>query len=61
MRLLGVPHEVVTLDFSKVIKREDTPGLDRFLIANPLGQFPTLITPEGVVMTEMAAIALCEH
>jgi hypothetical protein len=28
--------------------------------ANPLAQFPTLITPEGYVMTEMVAIALCE-
>jgi GST-like protein len=29
------------------------------LRANPLAQFPTLVTPEGVVMTEMAGIALC--
>jgi GST-like protein len=60
MRLLNVPHEVVELDYEKVVRREETPGLDRLLAANPLAQFPTLITPEGVVMTEMAAIILCK-
>jgi len=60
MRLLGVPHEVVELDYRKAVKRQDTPGLARFLAANPLGQFPTMITPEGIVITEMVVIVLCE-
>jgi len=61
MRLLGVPHEVVTLEYDKVVERKETPGLARLLSANPLAQFPTLITPEGAVMTEMVAIVLCEY
>jgi GST-like protein len=48
------------MDYNKVVKRQDTPGLDCLLAANPLGQFPTLITPEGTVLTEIAAIVLCE-
>ena len=38
----------------------DRPGAarDRLLPVNPLGQIPTLILPEGMVMTESAAIAL---
>ena len=61
MQLLDVPHEVIELEYETVVKRQDTPGLARLLAANPLGQFPTLITPEGVVMTEMVAIVLCEN
>lgn len=33
---------------------------DIFVKSNPLLQFPTLILPDGAVMTEMAAILLCE-
>ena len=38
----------------------DTPGETRrrLLALNPLGQIPTLILPDGTVMTESAAIAL---
>lgn len=38
----------------------DTPGptRDRLLALNPLGQVPTLVLPDGTVMTETAAIAL---
>jgi GST-like protein len=38
----------------------DRPGeaRDRLLRVNPLGQLPTLLLPEGTVMTESAAIAL---
>jgi GST-like protein len=38
----------------------DRPGAsrDRLLRVNPLGQVPTLVLPEGTVMTESAAIAL---
>lgn len=38
----------------------EEPGLgrDRLLTLNPLGQVPTLVIPDGTVMTESAAIAL---
>jgi len=38
----------------------DQPGAarDRLLRVNPLGQVPTLVLPEGTVITESAAIAL---
>jgi GST-like protein len=38
----------------------DQPGAarDRLLRVNSLGQVPTLLVPEGAVMTESAAIAL---
>ncbi|MGH8295866.1 MAG: glutathione S-transferase N-terminal domain-containing protein, partial [Steroidobacteraceae bacterium] len=38
----------------------DRPGAarDRLLRVNPLGQVPTLLLPEGTVMTESAAISL---
>jgi len=34
------------------------PARDRLLRVNPLGQVPTLLLPDGTVMTESAAIAL---
>jgi GST-like protein len=34
------------------------PGRDRLLAANPLGQLPTLVLPDGAVLTESAAIVL---
>jgi hypothetical protein len=43
------------------VDRESHPELDRLLAANPLAQFPTLITPEGAVLTEMVAIAFCKY
>lgn len=35
------------------------PARDRLLAHNPLGQVPTVILPDGSIMTETAAIALC--
>jgi len=58
LRLFDVPHEIVELNYQAVTKRVDSPELKRLLAANPLAQFPTLITPEGTIMTETAAIAL---
>ena len=68
---LDVQHELVVLDFEEVSSRKssdpnaeehaDSPDVRRLLRANPLAQFPTLVTPEGVVMTEMAGIALCKY
>jgi GST-like protein len=37
---------------------EPGPGRDRLLTLNPLGQVPTLILPDGRVMTESAAMLL---
>lgn len=36
----------------------DGPARDRLLAVNPLAQVPTLLLPDGTVMTESAAIAL---
>ena len=36
----------------------DGPSRDRLLAVNPLAQVPTLVLPDGTVMTESAAIAL---
>jgi GST-like protein len=49
----GVPYrlEYVNLD-------EPGPALDRLRAANPLCQFPTVIMPDGRVLTESAAIIL---
>ncbi|KAG8899365.1 hypothetical protein FRC01_010570, partial [Tulasnella sp. 417] len=46
------------MNYEDTTKRKDSPELRRLLEANPLAQFPTMITPEGGVMTETAAIAL---
>lgn len=40
---------------------EDTPLRRRLLAVNPLAQVPTLILPDGTVMTESAAIVLHLH
>jgi len=58
LQLLKVPHEVVTLEYDEVVARRDSSQLRRLLAANPLAQFPTLITGDGTVMTEMAGILL---
>jgi GST-like protein len=34
------------------------PGRDRLLAANPLGQLPTVVLPDGTILTESAAIVL---
>lgn len=56
---LDVSHDIIEMDFESVTRKEDTPEYQRLLAANPLAQFPTMITPEGTVMTETAAIAFC--
>ncbi|KZV88070.1 hypothetical protein EXIGLDRAFT_723013 [Exidia glandulosa HHB12029] len=58
LRQLNVAHEVITLEYDDVTARKDSPDLRRLLKANPLAQFPTLITPDGTVLTEMSAILL---
>ena len=68
--LFSIPHDLVTLDYEFVSSRTssdpdaeehaNSPDVRRLLRANKLAQFPTLVTPEGVVVTEMAGIALCE-
>ncbi|AKT36145.1 glutathione S-transferase family protein [Chondromyces crocatus] len=51
--LVGEPYTIEAVDPS-------TPGkaLDRLLALNPLGQVPTLVLPDGSVMTESAAVML---
>jgi GST-like protein len=50
----GVPFRLEDVDgFDK-----PGPARDKLLAANPLAQVPTLILPDGTVMTESAAIAL---
>jgi GST-like protein len=51
--LAGIGIAIEDLDY-------ETPGpdRDRLLALNPLGQVPTLILPDGAVMTESAAIVL---
>jgi hypothetical protein len=50
----------VTLNYEDMLQRSNTPDVNRLLAANPLGQLPTLLTPEGVAITEMAAMVLCK-
>lgn len=49
----GVPHDIVWLD----LKKGETFTAD-FLQVNPVGQVPTLVTEEGEVITEVAAILI---
>lgn len=51
--LAGLP-----VDLTDVPYLEAGPGRDRLLSMNPLGQVPTLVLPDGTVMTESAAILL---
>ncbi|QRV88783.1 glutathione S-transferase [Ceratobasidium sp. AG-Ba] len=57
LRALNIPHEVVVCDFRETTRKQGR-NYERLSKANPLAQFPTLITPEGSVITEMAAIIL---
>jgi glutathione S-transferase len=50
---IGVEYEKVMIDFDK----EENRGAE-FLAVNPLGQIPTLVLPDGTVMTESAAMVL---
>ena len=51
--LAKLPHEVEMIPYV-----EPGPQRDRLLALNPLGQVPTLVLPDGRVMTESAAIIL---
>lgn len=50
-RLAGIPYEYEEVDYE-----EPGPARDRLYSVNPLGQVPTLVMPDGTVMTESAAI-----
>ncbi|CAE6397247.1 unnamed protein product [Rhizoctonia solani] len=57
LRMFDIPHELVVCEYDEIIEKKG-PNYARLVEANPLAQFPTLITPEGYTMTEMVAIAL---
>lgn len=48
---VGADYELVPVDFEKGENRSP-----EFLALNPMGKLPTLILPDGTVMTETAAI-----
>ena len=50
---IGVEYEKVPIDVEKEENRSA-----EFLAINPLGQIPTLVLPDGTVMTESAAMVL---
>ncbi|NVJ00169.1 glutathione S-transferase family protein [Myxococcus sp. AM009] len=56
LQITGIPHRLTDLPYL-----EPGPGRDRLLKLNPLGQVPTLVLPDGTVMTESAAIILHLH
>lgn len=51
--LTGIAYDREEVDYT-----QPGPGRDRLLAVNPLGQVPTVILPDGSVMTETAAIVL---
>jgi GST-like protein len=53
LTLAGIAYVHEEIDYSA-----PGPGRDRLLAANPLGQVPTVIMPDGVVMSETAALIL---
>jgi len=53
LELAGLPYEVESHAFDSL-----GPGNERISAFNPLGQVPTLVLPDGGVMTESAAIAI---
>jgi len=53
LALSGLPYEVEMIPYV-----EPGPQRERLLALNPLGQVPTLLLPDGRVMTESAAIIL---
>jgi GST-like protein len=53
LTLAGIPYERVEADPSV-----PGPARERLLAANPLGQLPTLVSPDGTALTESAAIVL---
>lgn len=56
LELAGLPHRVTLIPYL-----EPGPGRERLLSLNPLGQVPTLVLPDGTVMTESAAMVLHIH
>ena len=54
LRMTGAPYRIVD-----AASWEPGPGLDELRKVNPLAQVPTLVLPEGGVMTESAAILAC--
>lgn len=53
LAVLGVPHQCVT-----VARNASGAYPDAFLRLNPRGEVPTLVLPDGTVMTESAAIMI---
>jgi GST-like protein len=53
--LAGVEHRIVQ---AAEWKPEEIKGLEELKKANPLGQVPTLLLPDGSVLTESAAILI---
>jgi GST-like protein len=51
--LAGIAYDREEVDYT-----QPGPARDRLLALNPLGQVPTVILPDGAVMTETAALAL---
>ena len=49
--MAGIPYDDEEVDYD-----EPGPARDRLFSLNPLGQVPTLIMPDGSIMTESAAI-----
>lgn len=58
MEEAGIAHEKIPVDLSRGENWEP-----HYLAVNPTGYVPTLVTPEGSMMTEAGAILLylCEH
>lgn len=56
--LSGIPCEVEQIPYGGGSENGGGPDHQRLLGFNPLGQVPTLILPDGKVMTESAAIIL---
>jgi GST-like protein len=53
LEFTGTPHR-----FTEAVPWGDGPNLDRLRQLNPLCQIPTLVLPDGRVMTESAAMVL---
>jgi glutathione S-transferase len=53
LRLAAIPY-----DYEEINYEQPGPQRDRLLALNPLGQVPTLVLPDGSIMTESAAIIM---
>ncbi|KZV88072.1 hypothetical protein EXIGLDRAFT_773038 [Exidia glandulosa HHB12029] len=58
LRQLNIAHEVVLVEYDDIAARKDLPAVRRLLAINPLAQVPTLLTPDGISMSESTAIVL---